>query len=109
MAIQQIGTLTIPAAGSNSNELSSIAYHSCVAISIHAPATLTGAITLESADEDVDGATFDTVQSPPGTDIAVAAGKSIVLTDKPWPRIRLHSAGVEAAERVFAVWGEVKA
>ena len=76
---------------------------------IVAPATLTGAITLATlADPTLDetaDASWNTIQSPPGTDITVAAGKATVLTLAPFPAIRLESDGTEAADRQFKVYG----
>jgi hypothetical protein len=79
------------------------------AIMIVAPAALTGTITLATLDDPDSDETLDaswkTIQSPPGTDVSVAAGKSTVVIIAPFPAIRLQSDGTEAADRQFKVYG----
>ena len=100
--------LVIAAGEKYSDELELAVLERVQSLSIQAPAALSGTISLQSADEP-DGSRWTGVQSPPGTDITVPAGKSVVLTDAPFPRLRLAtSVASEAAERVFAVWMELK-
>ena len=104
MASLQKVIFTIPAAGQDSNEIGGDQLRNCRAMSVMAPATLTGTVTVESGDDDVSGANFATVQSPPGTDVTVAADKTTVFTVTPFPRFRLHSSIAEAADRTFIAW-----
>lgn len=71
-------------------------------MTIIAPAALTGTITVEVS---TDNSTFGTLQSPPGTDINIAAGKSIVLDEVYVRYVRLKSSGAEGADRTFQVTG----
>ena len=100
---KQLMTLTIANGASNSNRIPQHSLNKCKSLSIHAPAALTGTITVASGDSDDDGATFNVVQSPPGTDVTVAAAKTTVLTEVPFPTMRLQSGGVEAGTRTFVV------
>jgi len=79
------------------------------AIMIVGPATLTGTITLatinDPASDETQDASWVTVESPPGTDIAIAADKAIVLTHLPFVAIRLESDGTEGDDRTFRVYG----
>jgi hypothetical protein len=50
-------------------------------------------------------ASYATVQSPPGTDVAVAADKAVVITAMPFPAIRLESSGTEIADQTYYVYG----
>lgn len=106
-SIQKIGTMTIANGQTASSRLTRDQINNMRNISIQAPAALTGVVTLQTGDSDSDSATFVTVQSPPGTDVAIAAGKAIPLTEIPFPTLRLNSTLAEAADRVFTVWGEV--
>lgn len=104
MASLQRTTLTIANGAAVSSELSGDSLRNARAISIQAPAALTGTVSLQSADDDLpSGTTFATVQSPPGTDITIAAGKTTVLTALPFPRVRLQSSVNEGGTRVFVV------
>lgn len=106
-SLQKVATLTIPNGGVASNELGSDQLRPLKSISIQAPAVLAESVTVRSADIDAAaGATYAIIQSPPGTDVVIAAGKTIVLTELPFGRIRLGSLAV-AADRVFEVWGRV--
>lgn len=104
MASLQRAALTIPNGGQDSNELTSDSLRNCQALSIQAPAALTGVVTVQSGSEDADNGLFTSVQSPPGTDVTIAADKTTVLTTAPFPRIRLHSTLPEVATRTFIVW-----
>lgn len=70
---------------------------------IVAPDTLDGTVTVE-VDKDAQGNTFQTLQSPPGTDVEVPAGKAIMITELPLPDFRLHSSTSEGSDRDFDVW-----
>lgn len=69
----------------------------------------TGTITVRAlvdndADPEVEG-NYATVQSPPGTDVAIAAQKAIVLTATPFPALAVFSSGSEADIATFFVYG----
>lgn len=66
-------------------------------LSIAAPSSLPETVKIISPDG-------STVQSPPGTDVVIAAGKTIVFTDWPYNSLQLAS-GTVAADRVFTVYG----
>jgi hypothetical protein len=106
-SIQRIGTMTIASGQQDSNRLNRDAINNMRNLSIIGPAALTGVTTLETGISDDDATSWRTVQSPPGTDVAIAALKAIPLTEIPFPTLRIHSTLAEAADRVFTVWGEV--
>lgn len=66
-------------------------------LSIAAPSSLPETVKVISPDG-------STIQSPPGTDVVIAAGKTIVFTDWPYNSIQLAS-GTTAADRVFTIYG----
>lgn len=71
---------------------------------------LTGAVTVKvlydhMADETAE-ASYVTLQSPPGTDVAIAAVKAVVLTELPFPAFIVQSAGTEADDVFFYVYGK---
>lgn len=104
----RVGTLTFTIAvdDNDTNVISCDEFRGASELMICAPAALTGTITLMSASAN-DSATpaLVTVQSPPGTDVTIAAAKGIVLTAFPFPGIALHSSSNEVADRAFPVWG----
>lgn len=105
---QLVATLTIPNTQTASNEISSVQFNGVRSLLIVSPGTLPETVTLQSADVDAaTGTTFGAVQSPPGTDITVGAGKRVVLTEIPFPRFRLNAGVGVAADRVFQIWGRV--
>lgn len=103
MASLQTVTLTILSSATTSDLLTGSSLRNARSLSIQAPATLTGTITVECGNSDSAGATFATVQSPPGTDVTVAAGKSSFLNQAPFQCLRLKSSGAEGGDRVFTV------
>lgn len=104
MASRQRVVLTIPNGAADTPELE---LRNCRSFSIQAPAVLTNAVVLQSSDSTDAAGTFATVQSPPGTDVSVAAAKTTVITAAPFNRIRMHAAGNEAAARDFVLWLEI--
>lgn len=103
-----IAKLTIPSGGSNSQALSAvwgvgptkIALGSAISVSITGPVALTGACTLQVSP---DGVNWSTMQTPAGADVACAAGKTIPVEVVAGIDLRIHSAGVEAADRIFSI------
>lgn len=104
MASLQKLTLTIANGATTSDRIPLNTMRAVRAMSIQAPAALTGTVTVESGSDDDDAATFTAVQSPPGTDITCAAGKTTVLVEGPFPTLRLKSSLAEVGARTFNVW-----
>lgn len=75
------------------------------AITIFGPAALVGTATLQVGKDDTTGATFVTLQSPAGTDVAIAAGKAITIAPPCFPQMRVHSTASETV--TFTVWGRL--
>lgn len=100
--------LSIPNGGTNTPELDLGAdgNRGPIILEILAPAALTGVVTIEICN--VSGGTFRTLTAG-GSDVAIAAGKAVIVTDLPGTGVlRLHSSGAEAAQRDFAVSGADK-
>ena len=70
------------------------------ALSVPAPGTLTGTITF-LVDIDNSG-TFGTLQSG-GSDITVAAGKTVTIIDSTFKNLKIHSSQAEGGARQFVV------
>lgn len=99
----RLGSLTIAESGDTSDELTFNQLRFLSAIAIQGPAELTGAVTVEVS-FDREGDTFVTLQSG-GSDVTIPADKVTVLSPIPAARLRVVSAGTEAAERVFPIFG----
>lgn len=69
-------------------------------IVIYGPAALTAAVTVQVLP--FGDATWRTLQSG-GVDVAVGAGKAVVISPPAFADLRLHSAGAEGADRDFFV------
>ena len=105
---QKIGTFTIANGQSDSNALDRDAFGRCRSLSIQCvEAALTGVCTVQTNSAADGSGTWTTVQSPPGTDVAIAALKAVVVLGVPFGALRIHSAAAEGAQRVFEVWGQV--
>lgn len=106
MALPRRGTLTIPSGDTDSPWMSLIVGGAMRSFNflIGAPATLTGTITIQTAEDD-SGTRSATLQSPAGTDVNIAAGKSVPLSIITAGAIRLHSSGAEGGARVFSIQG----
>ena len=102
-----LGNLTITIGGTNSTAISGRLLRSVRALEIHAPAAVDGTITVQSAN-DIGDATFNNLQSPPGTDVVVTAGDVTMINMVAAAGVRVTSdaGGGESAERVFPVFGE---
>src|SRR5688500_8596473 len=87
-----------------STKAGKVALDHAAAISIKAPAALTAVVTIQVAmtEPSADG-DFGNLQSPPGTDLVIAAGKTITIPAVAVKDIRLISAGAEGAQRDFIV------
>jgi hypothetical protein len=70
-------------------------------ISVTAPAALTGVCTVQVSPKYGSGI-WSTLQLA-GADVAVAAGKTVNIPSGAFEDMRIHSAGVEAAQRDFLV------
>ena len=106
-SVQYVGRLTIANGGTASNVLSRDVFGRCRSLClVSRDAALTAAVTLQTATAE-DTPAYKTVQSPPGTDVALAANKAVVVLAVPFNAIRVLSAGAEGAERNWDVWGEV--
>ena len=101
-----LADLVIPNGTKPSNVISGRILRTVKSISITAPATLTGTISIQIPDGIGTSPTFTNLQSPPGTDITIALSKSIVITSMPMHGIRVNSGSNEGAERTFKVFGE---
>lgn len=104
-----LGNLTIPSGAQPSNVISGRVLRTVGSVSITAPATLTGVVTVQVPDGIGASPTFTTLQDPPGTDITLVASRTIIITPVPAHGIRVNSGVNEGAERVFPMSGEEKA
>ncbi len=101
-----IGPLTIALNGSNSDSISGRILRTVKSISITAPAGLDGTVTVQSPDGIGSSPTWTDLESPPGTAIAIASSKTIVITSIPMHGIRVSSDGTEDPAKIFQVFGE---
>ncbi len=76
----------------------------CTGVTIQAPATLDGTILTVQISLD-GGTTFAAWQSPPGTDITVAAAKAITVAWTGWDELRLVSDSNETPARTILIRG----
>lgn len=101
--------LTIANGGTDSPALSSLiskgnarsTLGNSEAITISAPAALTGAVTVQVSPAYGSG-NWKTLRQD-GADVAVAAGAAVTINEVAFEDIRLHSAGAEAAARDFDI------
>lgn len=70
----------------------------CDVLAISAPATLPETVNIVAPDGSV-------LQSPPGTDIVIAAGKTVVFLQWPFNSVQLL-AGTTAGARMFTFYGQ---
>jgi len=103
-----LGPLTIELNGSNSDSISGRILRTVESISITAPAGLDGTVTIQTPDGIGTSPTWTALQSPPGTDIVIAASKTIVITSVPMHGIRVSSDASEDPAKIFQVFGEEK-
>lgn len=91
--------LTISNAGTTSNAIGSI--DDAEAIVIYAPATLTGTVTVQVEPTETGTAWVDLTSG--GSDVTIAAGNSVTITEGGFRQLRLSSSAAEGAARVFSV------
>jgi hypothetical protein len=113
MAVHSAGpyTLTIANGGTDSGALSAsssvsagilkLLVGSLISVTVFAPATVTGTITIQVKPNPA-AADWTTLQSA-GADVTIAAGKAVTLSSIPFGDMRIHSSGAEGAERVFTL------
>jgi len=107
-----LGSLTITVASDDdaSDIMTADVYGNFSAISIISDGTAqVGTITLAALRhytlDETNDANWATIQSPPGTDVTIAADKAIALTALPFAAIRLESSGTETSDQVYYVYG----
>lgn len=105
--ISNLGTLTIASGQTDSAVLDADTFRKYEALTIMGPAALTGTVTVQVGTTDASSPTFVTLQSPPGTDVAIAAAKAITISPPCFPQFRMHSTGAEGADRTFVIWGRL--
>jgi len=112
--IHKIGefTFTVATDPTATNILTADVFAKYRSLSLSGPsAALVGTITLEGLrsvdDDETADASWVTIQSPPGTDVAIAQDKSIVLSTLPFAALRLASSATETNDRTFTLWGQV--
>lgn len=89
-----VATLTIASGNSNVLAASELPKHGT--LTFYGPAAAAGTLTIQiSCDA---GSTFNTLQSPPGTDVTIAATKAIVLDTGErigFDQLRIHSSSAD--------------
>jgi hypothetical protein len=110
--VENLPDLVIPSSGDASNFLSADQFGRYESITIYAPGTLTGTISVQvlgnpEADETLD-ASWQDLESPPGTGVTIAADKAITISPLNAIALRLESSGTEAAQRTFKVTGRLQ-
>lgn len=106
-----LATMRIASAGTDSPDFTSYAsarvLRTISALSIQAPAALTGTVTVQVPDSIGSSPSYQTLQSG-GADVQVTAGDAIPITRVPFHGFRLHSGSAEGANRDFVIMGEEK-
>lgn len=67
--------------------------------------TITVGVLADAAEDPEVAANYVTLQSPPGTDVAIAADKGIVLTATPFPALAIFSTLAEGDVATFFIYG----
>ena len=99
-----LGNMVIENGETDSTSIGGRILRTIRSIEIHGPATLTGVITVQSADQLAE-TSFTPIQSG-GVDIVVTASKVLVMTVVPGHALRVQSGSAEGDERTFPVFGE---
>lgn len=100
-------TMNIANAGTDSAALSAqlsagqmkVLTGSCIGLTIAAPATLTGTITVQTVP--LEGSTSWTTLQQNGSDVTIAAGKTVPISVGAFRDMRIHSSGAEGGSRDF--------
>jgi hypothetical protein len=72
-------------------------------LGIGSPSAADASVFINVSNDDV---TYFRLQSPPGTDVELAAGKAIGFTEFPWQYLKLAlSTGTAGADRTFQITG----
>lgn len=97
--------LTVASSGTQSNAVDrdEIVRQGCRGVTIQAPGTLPEVATIQISLND--GTAYADWQSPPGTDITVAAGKAITIDFVAYDKLRIELDGAAGDERVFLIRG----
>ncbi len=69
-------------------------------LTIQAPSTLTGTVTLKAS---TDGGTTYSDLGSGGSDVTIAAGNSVTITDVAFNALKVTSGSAEAGTRTFRV------
>lgn len=90
----------------DSNAIDADEFGKYSALTIMGPSgALAGVVTVTVARDDSAAPTYATLQSPSGTDLAIASGKAITIAPPCFPALRLHSTVNENV--TFVVWGKL--
>lgn len=72
-------------------------------ITIYAPSTLTGTVTVQVSDVDSNQTWYDLTVVDGTADITIPAGNAVAIRYTGYKSLRLSSSAAEGAERTFAV------
>ncbi|CAB4165077.1 hypothetical protein UFOVP1537_51 [uncultured Caudovirales phage] len=111
---ETVGTFTILSGATTSEKLSAILSKGQAKdltggmrnLTIFAPATLTGTVTVKIAPTEA-ATTFNTLTKD-GTDVTVAAGKTATVTTGAFKDLQLVSGSAEGADRVFTIVAQIE-
>lgn len=106
----ELGTLTIPQSGTNSNVISNKTVMSgTITVTFYSPATYTGVVTiLVGPDENMAIANMIPAASTAGTNITLTAGKCQTINLGAIKSLAIQSAGAEAAARAVPVLVQIE-
>lgn len=103
-----VGEATIASAGTTSGWITSkIGFGHASDIVVYCPASLTNAVVVEVSYAEVPASGNTRVLNIDGSDVAMGAGKAIVVPSSAFKSMRFVSAGAEGADRVFTVVAQV--
>lgn len=94
----RLPNLVIPINTSTSNAVWPV--DDAYGISLISPPTMTSSVAYVEVEHTDTGTSFVTLQSG-GTDVTIAAGKSLVMTPFPFKQFRVTTTANEAAARTF--------
>lgn len=110
--VQLVATLTIANGAASSGYLRATDFAAFRTLTFVAGTTLSGALTLEALDhwssDETSAANWRDVQDPPGTDVELAADKTLTVVTPAVPALRLtNQAGNEGGDRTIYVYGAI--